>query len=108
MAAVGRCDLLLTGPGIGFAFTEMAASSINFQVFVWATTGNDLGMRRWCMNQPEAARARIEASHRGTALETGIPSSVISLRMLHAVRTSFRCASSFRALNRPPKRFLYR
>jgi len=44
MAAVGRCDLVLTDPGIGFAFTEMAASSINFQVFVWATTGNYLGM----------------------------------------------------------------
>ena len=44
MAAVGRCDLVLTEPGIGFAFTEMAASSINFKVFVWSTTGNFLGM----------------------------------------------------------------
>ncbi len=54
--------------------------------------------------RPRAKRS----SHPRSAIELGMPSSVILLRMLQAVRTSLRCASSFRALNRPPKHFLYR
>ena len=44
MAALAKCDLALKDPAPGFAFTEMAASSLNFQLHVWANCADFLGM----------------------------------------------------------------
>lgn len=45
MAAAEKCDLVLKDPAPGFAFTEMAASSLNFKLFVWSQAADFLAMQ---------------------------------------------------------------
>ncbi len=45
LAAAGRCDLVLDDPEPAVAFTEMAASSLNFKLFVWARAADFLAMQ---------------------------------------------------------------
>ena len=45
VAAANSVDEVLDEPGVGFAFTEMAASSINFALMPWSTTANYLVMQ---------------------------------------------------------------
>ena len=42
LAAAGRCSLVLQDPAPGFAFTEMAASSLNFKLLIWTNTADFL------------------------------------------------------------------
>ena len=42
--AAAECELVLKEPAIGFAFTEMAASSINFSLMVWCNSDDYLAV----------------------------------------------------------------
>lgn len=45
IAAANSVDEVLEEPAVGFAFTEMAASSLNFALMPWSTTANFLPMQ---------------------------------------------------------------